>query len=272
MLVPALTVLTAALAFSGPVQAARSEAKVTFVARQCPAYADIMANRARNNIQESLADPGEDSTYSDGQAVDPGVETREDPARTPPTGWTFTLGNGIGGKTDGLTVISGSPVGTARTAASTPLLDAQGRDTGQTLEGATTLTLSDARSQNARRDRLTVQGGTPSEMVVAPPPPTVPIGPDSPGVPASPNTPVPSGSPASPGLRIVPLTPSLPGQPIAPIVPLLPGAPGSGAPTGHPLPTTGSSLPWLLTVLGLGVFVVGSIAYLVSLERRAKDE
>jgi hypothetical protein len=31
---------------------------VTIAARQCPTYTDIRANRARNNIQESLRDLG----------------------------------------------------------------------------------------------------------------------------------------------------------------------------------------------------------------------
>ena len=34
---------------------------VTLVARECPAYTDITANRARNDIQESLRDLGADT-------------------------------------------------------------------------------------------------------------------------------------------------------------------------------------------------------------------
>ena len=36
---------------------------VTLAARTCPAYADIIANRNRNNIQESLEDLGPDTNY-----------------------------------------------------------------------------------------------------------------------------------------------------------------------------------------------------------------
>lgn len=36
-----------------PVQVAQNPLSITFVARACPAYSDIMANKARNNLQES---------------------------------------------------------------------------------------------------------------------------------------------------------------------------------------------------------------------------
>ena len=39
---------------------------VTIAARQCPTYEDITANRARNNIQESLKDLGPDTPYAAG--------------------------------------------------------------------------------------------------------------------------------------------------------------------------------------------------------------
>lgn len=53
--------LVVALGCSGllvpPVTAAvpaREPLSITYVARQCGAYPDVMANKARNNIQESL--------------------------------------------------------------------------------------------------------------------------------------------------------------------------------------------------------------------------
>ena len=38
--------------------------KVTIAARECPEYTDITANRARNDIQESLEDLGADTPYT----------------------------------------------------------------------------------------------------------------------------------------------------------------------------------------------------------------
>ena len=56
---------------------------VTIAARSCPAYTDITANRARNNIMESLKDLGADTPYGQNGVpllVDPVVEA-ERPAR-----------------------------------------------------------------------------------------------------------------------------------------------------------------------------------------------
>ncbi|GLZ77220.1 hypothetical protein Afil01_20270 [Actinorhabdospora filicis] len=163
LILPALTAVTVLLAAPGAAHADHAQIQVTFAARECPEYSDIMANKARNNIQESLEDLGKDSTYGNGQPVDADLEARENPACKPLTGWTLTLGNGIGGKKDGLTVISGSPVATVKTAASTPQLDPQGRATGKTLRGATTLTLTEQQFKDAQNYRLTAQGGTKSD-------------------------------------------------------------------------------------------------------------
>src|SRR5262245_36434653 len=65
--------------------------KVTFVARQCPNYPDIMANRWRYSRQESLARLGKDSVYAAGQPVDPSIEGPNDPQCTPLYNWRFTL-------------------------------------------------------------------------------------------------------------------------------------------------------------------------------------
>jgi hypothetical protein len=45
--------------------------KVTYVALECDDYPDVMANRARNNIQESLKDLGVDTKYADGPHLAP---------------------------------------------------------------------------------------------------------------------------------------------------------------------------------------------------------
>ena len=74
---------------------------VTIAARQCPTYTDIRANRARNNIQESLKDLGPDTPYTAGQPISPSIEDATQPNCTPITGWKFTLGRGIGGPVRG---------------------------------------------------------------------------------------------------------------------------------------------------------------------------
>jgi hypothetical protein len=67
---------------------------VTIAARECSSYDDIMANRARNGIQESLRDLEQRSVYRAHQPVDPGVEAANDPDCRPLSGWRFTLGRG----------------------------------------------------------------------------------------------------------------------------------------------------------------------------------
>ncbi len=136
--------------------------QVTFVARQCPEYTDIMANLARNNIQESQQDLGADSVYRSGQPISPSIEAANDPACTPLNGWQFTFGNGINGQTPGthLSRVS-NPVSPPITVQpSVPLLDAQGNPTGQTLAAATTVTLTQSQVTAALNHQLWVQGGT----------------------------------------------------------------------------------------------------------------
>ena len=158
------SLLTAAAA--GPAQAAATNPYlVTLVARECPTYTDIMANLARNNIQESLEDLGKDSVYRQGQSIAPSVEGPNQPACTPLNGWKFTFGSGIAGRTDNLSTVSnpGSPVTVQPEA---PLLDAQGRPTGQSIAAAVTVTLTQAQVNAALSHNLWVQGGTPSDPQV----------------------------------------------------------------------------------------------------------
>jgi len=59
-----LLALAAAAALGGPTapaSAATNPFTITLVARQCHAYTDVMANLARNDIQESLRDLGKNS-------------------------------------------------------------------------------------------------------------------------------------------------------------------------------------------------------------------
>src|ERR1700742_331829 len=79
-----LAALCVALATPGPARADPRSARadngsgyyVTFVARSCPEYTDIFANKARNDIQESLKDLGPDTPYINSDALgDPAVES-----------------------------------------------------------------------------------------------------------------------------------------------------------------------------------------------------
>ena len=102
------TALLAVVAFGTPAAAASAQQPpgpdgigtdrfVTIVARQCPTYTDITANRARNNLQESLRNLGANTPYKDGEVVDLATEEAVQPKCTPITGWQFTLGTSIAG-------------------------------------------------------------------------------------------------------------------------------------------------------------------------------
>ena len=70
---------------------------VTFVARSCPGYTDIYANKARNNILESLKDLGPDAQqyYVDGGLINPAYEEiPPQDACSPLPNWEFTIGTG----------------------------------------------------------------------------------------------------------------------------------------------------------------------------------
>ena len=105
----------AALAPAGTVGALADTHKVTVAARTCTGYDVIMANRARNNIQESLRDLGPDTLYKDGQPISPEVEdtlaTTQVTGCKPLVGWKFQLGRGIAGKVDQLSTVSGAFLG-----------------------------------------------------------------------------------------------------------------------------------------------------------------
>jgi hypothetical protein len=125
-----------------------------------------MANRARNNIQESLADLGQDTVYTSGQPVAPAIEDAVASQANnchPLVGWQFKLGTGITGKTsanDYLSTVTGAYSGTIKTVAQQPLLDAYGNNTGGTIDGATTITLTADQVQRAQNgSSLWLQGG-----------------------------------------------------------------------------------------------------------------
>jgi hypothetical protein len=140
---------------------------VTFVGVVCDDYSDVQANRARNNIQESLRDLGPDSTYPSGAAVTPGPENAGMNSEhcSPLPGLQFTIGSGMVSKTTAsyyLSYVSGATA-TVTTVASVPELDNQGRTVGNsTIPGAVTVTL-DRETSIAQRGSLWAQGGTPSD-------------------------------------------------------------------------------------------------------------
>ncbi|MFI6478593.1 hypothetical protein ACIBH1_11695 [Nonomuraea sp. NPDC050663] len=157
--------LTVIVSPSAGARAPASAYTVTLVARQCDDYSDIMANRARNNIQESLRDLGKDSVYAAGQPVRPAVEDANDPGCRPLNGWTFTFGALFGPQgPDGLTILRDTTT-SARTTASTALLDDQGNPTGAQIAGAVTVTMSGENLDLAQRNSLKVQGGTPADTL-----------------------------------------------------------------------------------------------------------
>ncbi len=161
----------------GAAAASKSKLLVTFAARVCPTYTDITANRARNDIQESLRDLGEDTPYQSGQAIDPAVEAAHQPNCKPLPDWTFTLGTGyktkaVSGPWGALSIVTSPYPGTVTTLPSTPLLDPSGQSTGKSIEGAATVELTQAQAEQAARpNSLWVQGGTPSDPILNQPHP-----------------------------------------------------------------------------------------------------
>ena len=145
---------------------------VTIAARQCPDYTDITANRARNNIQESLRDLGADTPYTAGQEVDLDTEERVQPNCTPLTGWRFTIGNAIApnrvtGVWGALSVVSGADPTNITTLASIPRRNNIGQiHPNQTVQGATTIELTQAQLNRSGQGNLWIQGGTPTDPVL----------------------------------------------------------------------------------------------------------
>ncbi len=139
---------------------------ITLVARVCSAYTDVMANRGRNNLQESLQDLGKDSVYQTGQPVDPTIEESNDLNCQPLDGWKFTMGNSPNGpKVNHLSTVTNGGAPTAATA-TVPLLDTAGNDTGQTIDGAVTVTLTPAQVAAAQNRQVYFQGGTPTDPLL----------------------------------------------------------------------------------------------------------
>ena len=172
-----LVIATLALATgSAFAQTTGTGYKMTLVARQCDTYTDIMANRARNNIQESLKDLGDDSVYSDGEPISPAIEEANNNCAPMTVPWTFTLGRNIGGATTGswgrLSFVGGVFRSVTTTLAGVleldpagnPTLDPAGNPTGDTVLSAVTIELTAAELAQTS-SRLWVQGGTPGAVL-----------------------------------------------------------------------------------------------------------
>ena len=151
---------------------------VTFVARSCPSYSDVYANKARNDIQESLENLGPDSPYNSNPAalVSPLFEGRPpQTACSPLTGWQFTLGHGyqsmaVSGPWGNLSKVTDPFSGPSIvTHASTPLYNGQHQQVADlSIPGAVTIELTDdERKQASTASQLWAQGGTPDDPVLA---------------------------------------------------------------------------------------------------------
>ena len=130
------------------------------------------ANRARNDIQESLEDLGPDTTYSAGQPIDPAKEAADQPNCTPLSDWRFTLGQGyrsraVSGPWGSLSIVTNPYVTDIVTLPQTPLLDPAGSPTGQSIAGAVTIELTQAQLDRAvQANSLWIQGGTTSDPIL----------------------------------------------------------------------------------------------------------
>lgn len=174
----ALAVAAAAwLIAPAPAMAQGTGYFVTFVARSCPSYDDVFANKARNDFMESLENLGPDSPYNtNGESlVDPSVEgMAPQDACTPLPDWQFTLGHGFQaaasvGPWGSLSAVTDPFSTSIVTKDSTPLYDQyHQRIKGQSIGGATTIELTDAeRQQASNASSLWAQGGTPDDPVLA---------------------------------------------------------------------------------------------------------
>lgn len=155
---------------------ATGDYKLTLVARYCPdspgnAYLNVRANRARNNIMQTLKDLGPDSNYNN--SMNPPVNpTNEDAAPQDvcspmPAGFPVTVGRTPSGFAPQPVNGSGSPYlgkvtspNTQRVLASTPLLNDQGQPTGQSIAGAVTYDMTDADMAATGNQSFWVMGGT----------------------------------------------------------------------------------------------------------------
>ena len=146
--------------------------------RVCPSYADIYANRARNDIPESLKDLGPDSQYSSGDfRVNPDAESQPPQDKCKPlVNWRFTLGTGfesraVTGPWGSLSRVTDPYTTFIQTKARTPLLNQNGDPIEhEKIAGAVTVELTSGQVQQASNpDSLWAHGGIPDDPVLAGP-------------------------------------------------------------------------------------------------------
>ena len=158
--------LVAVLAAVSPPAQAQTGYTMTLVARECATYPSIMANRARNNIQESLEDLGKDSVYADGQPISPAIESANNNCVPMTVPWTFTLGRNIAGADTGtwgrLSFVGGVFRSVTTTLPGVAELNSKGQPTGATIPSAVTIELTSAELAQTS-SRLWVQGGVPGQ-------------------------------------------------------------------------------------------------------------
>jgi hypothetical protein len=144
---------------------------VTFAARVCDSYTDISANRARNNIQESLKDLGPDTNYPPGERVNPDREEEGQPNCRPLPDWRFTLGTGIAanpvfGPWGKLSVVSNPYSTSIVTLPEINDRNKHGHIVGRKLQGATAVELTQSQLTRSAAGNLWLQGGTPTDPVL----------------------------------------------------------------------------------------------------------
>jgi hypothetical protein len=140
--------------------------QVTFAARTCTMYSQVMANRVRDDTAESPVSPGRDNTYDDGAGVDPDVEASQANGCEPLNGWRFTLGGGHE-KNGPLSSVTGPLTDVGPTASDTPLLDPLGKPTQKVLAGSITVTLTADQVSLAIGGQLWAQGGAPDDPLLS---------------------------------------------------------------------------------------------------------
>jgi hypothetical protein len=159
---------------------ASHERWVTFAARVCDDFPLVTANRARNNIQESLRDLGDDTPYGRivPNEVSPAVEAefQPPPGCRPLAGWKFKLGTNYVTKGDvgvwgALSHVTNPYSTDITTSATTALYNRyHQRIPGAELAGATTIELTAAQREQATSSQsLWLQGGVPGTPITGDP-------------------------------------------------------------------------------------------------------
>jgi Domain of unknown function DUF11 len=174
-----LCVLVTGLQTLAPPAQAQQKRLVTIAARSCPSFDAITANRARNNIMESLENLGPDTPYGVGGVpliVDPAVEAQVQPSCTAIANWQFTLGTGyqtraVPGVWGSLSKVTGAYSPTVVTKHQVPLRDSDGHPLPGDVHifGAETIHLTKEQVELATTpSKLWIQGGTPTLPITDP--------------------------------------------------------------------------------------------------------